>query len=218
MEVQTIVQGAGALLFVSCLLGYFAGRVRSRTPEQAFRDVVAQDRASHLRLVRTDARHGTAGGSLRGGRVSGAERPAPRGGGGAPRREGSPRMQVSGEPLHCGDRESGPVRWMDLEVRLAFASGLPLAEWDRVRRRGVVIHAGIALDDLVEPFVDVLADAGLLARYGETVGACWQTCLGHDASVKTLVSRVNAVLPREHQLRRLSAIDHPCAASLYVLS
>lgn len=215
---QTIVQGVGVLLFVACTVGYLAGRSRTSPIEQVYLDALRANLVKPPRLVRTQAQSRAVGGSPRGGRVSGPVRLLPCGGGGASRFE---REAISHAREEAVNRDGGAGRaakQVDMEIRLAFASSMSRADWGHAHRRGVIIHEGIALEDLVVPFYEALDAAGLLARYEEPVGACWQTCLGHEASVGTLVQRINAVLPRDRQFRKALTIRHPHEAELYVLT
>ena len=106
---------------------------------------------------------------------------------------------------------------LDKKVREALAATMTGIEWERAIRRGVIIRADLTLEDLEDPIYQALEDANLLSRYEEPVEACWEECLEGEASLNTIVKRVNAVLPEDHQFEKVSEITDPLEAKLYVL-
>lgn len=106
---------------------------------------------------------------------------------------------------------------LDRKVRDAFAATMTGGEWEHAQRRGVIVRADQTLGDVEAPIYDALKDADLLARYEEPLEACWEDSLDGEASLNTIVMRVNAVLPQEHRFVMIAEIDDPIEARLFVL-
>jgi hypothetical protein len=106
---------------------------------------------------------------------------------------------------------------LDRKVREAFASVMSGDEWEQASRRGVIVRADQTLGDVEAPIYDALDDADLLPRYEEPLEACWEDSLDGEASLNTIVTRVNAVLPQDHRFVMIAEIDDPIEARLFVL-
>ena len=106
---------------------------------------------------------------------------------------------------------------LDSKVREAFAAQMTGAEWEWALRRGVIIRADLTLGELEDPIYNALEDADLLGRYEEPLEACWEDSLDGEASLSTIVMRVNAVLPQDHRFYKVAEITEPIEAQLYVL-
>ncbi len=106
---------------------------------------------------------------------------------------------------------------LDSKVREAFATKMTDEEWGWALRRGVIVRADLTLGELEDPIYEALDDADLLNRYGEPLEACWEDSLDGEASMSTIVQRVNAVLPQEHRFHKVAEISDPIEAQLYVL-
>jgi len=106
---------------------------------------------------------------------------------------------------------------LDKKVRDAFAATMTGVEWERAQRRGVIVRADQMLGDVEAPIYDALEEAELLARYEETLEACWEDSLDGEASLNTIVTRINAVLPQEHRFALIAEIHEPIEARLFVL-
>ncbi len=106
---------------------------------------------------------------------------------------------------------------LDKKIKEAFAADMTGADWEHAKRRGVIVRADQMLGDVEGPIYDALDDADLLARYEEPLEACWEDSLDGEASLNTIVKRVNAVLPQEHRFVKIAEIHEPIEARLYVL-